>query len=65
MYNNSYAWCLRCNVFSAWFLDIRIYHLVCGNFKPCALLSSRNSTMSKVILRWSGFQNHYKLMECS
>ena len=28
IYNNSYAWCLRCNIFSAWFLDIRIYQLV-------------------------------------
>ena len=26
--NNSYAWCLRYNIFSAWFLDIRIYQLV-------------------------------------
>ena len=26
--NKSYAWCLRCNIFSAWFLDIRIYQLV-------------------------------------
>ena len=25
--NNSYAWCLRHNIFSAWFIDIRIYQL--------------------------------------
>ena len=25
-----HAWCLRCNIFGAWFLDIRIYQLV-----PC------------------------------
>ena len=26
--NNSYAWCLRYNICSTWFLDIRIYKLV-------------------------------------
>ena len=26
--NNDYAWCLRYNICSAWFLDIRIYQLV-------------------------------------
>ena len=24
----SYAWCLRCNICSSWFLDTRIYQLV-------------------------------------
>ena len=38
MHNNSYAWCLRCIIFSARFLDIRIYQLVSN--EPFSIVGS-------------------------